>query len=169
MMIHPLVTQLQFARSEFARCFDKLTPEDACRRVEPMNCLSWTVGHLAAQEQFYWVQLAQGREVVAGLRDRVGYGRPASVPPWDEMWTSWQTITAAADVYLNGLKGEDLATRFAWRGKPVDEDVGHLLLRNTFHYWFHLGKAHAIRQMLGHADLPVYVGGELQQKVALGA
>ena len=81
-MIHPLVTQLRFARSEFARCFENLPPEDACRRIEPLNCLSWAVGHLASQEHFYWIQLAQGREIAPGLRDRVGFRQPASPPPW---------------------------------------------------------------------------------------
>jgi hypothetical protein len=27
-----------------------------------------------------------------------------------------------------------------------------------YHYWFHCGEAHAIRQMLGHTDLPQFVG-----------
>jgi hypothetical protein len=27
-----------------------------------------------------------------------------------------------------------------------------------YHYWFHLGEAHAIRQMQGHPDLPQFVG-----------
>jgi hypothetical protein len=36
--------------------------------------------------------------------------------------------------------------------------VGTLLLRNIYHYWFHLGEAHAIRQLLGHTDLPEFVG-----------
>jgi hypothetical protein len=27
-----------------------------------------------------------------------------------------------------------------------------------YHYWFHTGEAHAIRQMLGHRDLPQFVG-----------
>ncbi len=27
-----------------------------------------------------------------------------------------------------------------------------------YHYWFHIGKAHAIRQQLGHTDLPQFVG-----------
>jgi hypothetical protein len=27
-----------------------------------------------------------------------------------------------------------------------------------YHYWYHLGEAHAIRQMLGHQDLPQFVG-----------
>ena len=30
---------------------------------------------------------------------------------------------------------------------------------NQWHYWFHLGEAHAVRQMLGHQDLPQFVGG----------
>jgi hypothetical protein len=33
-----------------------------------------------------------------------------------------------------------------------------MLHRNTYHYWYHLGEAHAIRQMLGHTDLPQFVG-----------
>jgi hypothetical protein len=166
-MIHPLVTQLHFTRSEFVRCFEGVAPEDACRRVEPMNCLSWIVGHLASQEHYMWVQLAQGQDIAPDLRQRVGYGQPASTPPWDEMWTLWHAITEAADVYLDGLKPDDLNTHFKWEGKPLPESVGILLLRNIYHYWYHLGNAHAVRQMLGHANLPVFVGDMLSVRFAL--
>jgi len=27
-----------------------------------------------------------------------------------------------------------------------------------YHYWYHTGEAHAIRDMLGHQDLPEFVG-----------
>jgi len=27
-----------------------------------------------------------------------------------------------------------------------------------YHYWYHIGEAHAIRDMLGHQDLPEFVG-----------
>jgi hypothetical protein len=30
--------------------------------------------------------------------------------------------------------------------------------RITYHYWYHIGEIQAIRQMLGHKDLPEYVG-----------
>ena len=33
-----------------------------------------------------------------------------------------------------------------------------MIYRNTYHYWHHLGEAHAIRQMLGHQNLPEFVG-----------
>src|SRR5512142_90671 len=99
-MVHPLVTQLHFTRSEFARCFEGVNPDDARRRVEPMNSLSWTVGHLALQEHAFWVQLAQGRNIAPDLHRLVGTGRQASTPPWDEMWRLWHTVTREADVYL---------------------------------------------------------------------
>ncbi len=157
-MLHPMVQQLLFARREFARCFEGVPAEQACQRVGSMNCLSWIVGHLACQEQFFWVQLAQGRSVAPELEERVGYRRPPSTPPWDEMWQLWRAITAAADTYLGRLQPPDLRTHFLYRGRRVEESVGTLLLRNTYHYWFHLGKAHSVRQALGHTDLPVYVG-----------
>jgi len=166
-MVHPLVTQLRFARSEFVRCFAGVPPEDACRRIEPMNCLSWVVGHLASQEHFLWVQMAQGQNIAPGLRQLVGFGQPASTPPWDQMWDLWRSVTAAADRYLDGLTPEMLKTHLEWEGESLEEDIGIKLLRNIYHYWFHLGEAHGIRQALGHTDLPVYVGGMAEVRYAV--
>ena len=157
-MVHPLVTQLWFTRSEFVRCLEGVSAEDAIRRIKQMNCLSWIVGHLASQEHYLWLELAQGKEIASDLHELVGYGRPASTPPWDEMWTLWRKITEAADDYLTTITTENLNTHLVWHGETRSEDVGITLLRNTYHYWFHLGEAHAIRQMLGHTYLPQYVG-----------
>ena len=33
-----------------------------------------------------------------------------------------------------------------------------MLLRNVYHYWFHTGEAHAVRQSLGHHGLPGFLG-----------
>ena len=157
-MTHPLVLQLRFARSEFVRCLEGVPAEDARRRLEPMNCISWIVGHLADQENRYWVLAAQEKTLAPHLNDLVGYGKPASTPPLDEMWEVWHAITAAADVYLDTLTSEILQTHFEWKGKPYPESAGTLLQRNIYHYWFHTGEAHAIRQRLGHSDLPQFVG-----------
>jgi hypothetical protein len=158
MSIHPLVIQLHFTRSEFVRCVKDVSPEDAVRRVMPMNCISWVVGHLANQEQAYWVLLAQERTIVPGLNDVFGSGKPASTPPLDEMWAAWRSITQAADQYLNTLTTPVLENHFIYKGKPRPESVGTMLLRNIYHYWYHTGEAHAIRDMLGHKDLPQFVG-----------
>ena len=57
-MVHPLVDQLRFARSEWVRVLEGVSDEDARRRLTPMNSISWMVGHLAWQENRYWLQLA---------------------------------------------------------------------------------------------------------------
>ena len=158
MSVHPLVTQLHFTRSEFLRCLDGVSAEDALRRLEPMNCISWIIGHLASQEHTYWVLIAQGLNLAPSLNDLVGFGRPASTPPLDEMWATWRTITAAADEFLDTLTTEKLQTHLQWKGQPWRESIGTMLLRNCHHYWYHLGESHAIRQMLGHPDLPQFVG-----------
>lgn len=159
---HPLVSQLRFTRSEFVRCIKEVSPEDATRRIMPMNCISWIVGHLANQEQTYWVLLAQGHVMVPGLNDLVGSGKPASTPPLDEMWADWHTITEASDIYLDTLMTVTLETHFVDKDKPRRESIGTLLLRNTYHYWYHTGEAHAIRDMLGHVALPQFVGDMTQ-------
>lgn len=159
---HPLVSQLRFARNEFTRGLDGVSEEDGIRRVGPMNSISWMIGHLANQEHRYWVSLAQQQMQFPDLNRRVGYGQPASTPPLAEMWSVWRTVTAAADHYLETLTPETLQTHLRRDGKLVDESVGTLLLRNIYHYWFHTGEAAAVRQMLGHTDLPDFVG-DMQQ------
>ena len=57
---HFLVVQLKFVRSEFVRCLYGVTDEEARRRFEPMNCISWMVAHLADQENRYWNLRARG-------------------------------------------------------------------------------------------------------------
>jgi hypothetical protein len=157
-MVRPLVTQLHFTRSEFRRCLQGLSAEEAMRRIGPMNCISWIIGHLASQENRYWVLWAQGQELAPGLEERVGAGRPASTPLLEEMWDIWDQVTESADRYLQNLSQNHLQGHLQWQGKPLPESVGTMLLRNIYHYWFHLGEAHAIRQMLGHTDLPQFVG-----------
>ena len=157
-MLHPLVTQLHFARNEFQRCLDGVSAEDAVQRIGPMNCISWMVGHLASQEQRLWVQLAQQKTVEPRLYEVVGHGQPATTPDWDEMWTVWRNITQTADDYLGTLKAEQTTDHFTFEGKPHWESIGTSLQRNIFHYWFHIGEAHAVRQQLGHKALPQFVG-----------
>ena len=93
-----------------------------------------------------------------GLVDRVGTGRPASTPPLGEMWSTWRAVTAAADAYLDTVTIDGLGTFLLRDGRPVKESVGTMLMRTTYHYWFHTGEAAAVRQLLGHHDLPEFVG-----------
>jgi uncharacterized damage-inducible protein DinB len=158
MQPHLLVAQLRFSRSEFVRGLEGLSEEDATRRLMPMNCISWMVGHLANQENRYWVMLAQQMNILPDLNALVGYGKPASTPALAEMWAAWRKVTAAADEYLDTLTPEIMQGFFMRNGKPLDESIGTLLMRNIYHYWYHTGEAAAVRQILGHTNLPEFVG-----------
>jgi hypothetical protein len=159
-MPHPLVLQLRFTRSEFQRALKHVSGEEAVRRFEPMNCMSWIIGHLAWQEQMYWLTQAQGITPSPEV-NACANGQPASTPPLDEMWTAWRTITQAADDWLDLLDSEQLATHTMARIKPhqpYKESIGTRLRRTTYHYWYHIGESQAVRQLLGHTGLPSFVG-----------
>jgi len=157
-MYHPLVQQLRFTRSEFRRGLEGLTDAKARRRFLPMNCISWNIGHLAAQEQRYWLHRAQGLTLLRQVDEQYSYGAPASTPPLDEVWGAWHTITQAADPWLEALTSEKLQQHVIIKGSPSTYIIGSLLQRMIYHYWYHTGENMAIRQMLGQADLPEFVG-----------
>jgi hypothetical protein len=180
-MTHPLVTQLRFARSEFVRCLEGVSDEASRKRLLPMNSISWMVGHLAAQEQEYFVYFPKGKVPHPQLNVSHGFGQPAVTPPLADMWGVWNDITAGADSFLDTVTEDQLETHleqdtstvkdalFAYGQVNEDmlaqksvrsfENIGTRILRVTYHYFFHTGEAHAVRQMLGHPDLPFFVGG----------
>jgi hypothetical protein len=157
-MPHPLVSQLRFTRQEFLRGIRGVSDEDARKRLMPMNCLSWNVGHLAWQEQRYFLYYGQGEMLLPEIDEAFAYGAPASTPPLAEVVAAWKRITAAADPWLEALTPERLAEAVMSRGKPTARIYGNLLQRVIYHYWYHTGENMAIRQMLGHTRLPQFVG-----------
>jgi DinB family protein len=153
-MAHPLVVQLRFTRSEFVRGLNGLSDDDARRRLQPMNSVGWMIGHLAWQEQRYWLTRAQGQVLLPELNELVASGKPASTPPLDDMWKAWRRVTEAAEPWLDALTTERLQLPLA----EGFSNAGTFLRRTTYHYWYHLGEALAVRQMLGHQGLPDFVG-----------
>ena len=157
-MTHPLIDQFRFTRSEWLRGLEGVSEDDATRHFGPMNCISWIVGHLAWHEHRYWLERAQGKLLFPTLNEMYAYGAPMSTPPLTEMLGLWRTVTQAADPYLDNLTTEKLQSELLRDGKPVGQSIGSALRRVTYHYWFHIGEIQAIRQMLGQANLPEYVG-----------
>ena len=157
-MAHFLVDQLHFTRSEFARSFAGVSEEDACRRLMPMNSISWVVAHLANQEHYLWVTCAQGKIILPELVWQCGYGYPPSTPPLRVAVEAWKAVMAKADSYLDTLTPTKLETFLSEDGTLFDENVGTTLMRNIYHYWSHLGEIISIRQIMGHAHVPEYVG-----------
>jgi uncharacterized damage-inducible protein DinB len=158
-MTHPLIDQLRFTRSEFMRSVRGVGDEDARRRILPMNCISWNVGHLAWQEQRYFLTYAQGREPLhPDIASEFAYGAPGSTPPLDRVLDAWREITSALDPWLDEATSGLLSSEVVHNGKPLGRTHGNLLQRVVYHYWYHTGENMAIRQQLGHRRLPEFVG-----------
>ena len=157
-MHHPLIDQLRFTRSEFIRGVKGLTDEDARKRLLPMNCISWNIGHLVWQEQRYFLHFGQGQILFPEIEKEFAYGAPASTPPLKDVLSAWKAITVAADPWLDTLTPAKLLKQPVVNGKTIARFHGNMLQRVIYHYWYHTGENLAIRQQLGHKRLPQFVG-----------
>jgi uncharacterized damage-inducible protein DinB len=155
-----MVEQLRFTRDEFRRALAGVSDDDACKRLMPMNCIGWTVGHLAWQEQRYWLMGMQGKVLLPELYEQFGWGQPATTPALSVVWPMWSTIIDAADPFLDTFTNETLLRDVTFQDGDWKwtTSAGNLLQRVIYHYWYHTGECMAIRQMLGHAGLPDFVG-----------
>lgn len=157
-MTHPLVRQLRFTRSELARAIKGVSADDAQRRLPPLNSISWMVGHLAWQEQYYFLHYGQGRLLVPEIDRVFSSGAPASTPALVEVVEAWRTITGATNSWLDTLTSTELQRHVMSQGRPIAYTYGNLVQRVIYHYWYHTGEVMAIRQLLGHRRLPQFVG-----------
>jgi hypothetical protein len=156
-MVHPRVDQLRFARSEWQRGLRGLREEDAQQRLQPMNSISWMVGHLAWHERLVWAERGQGLRIEPGL-DLVANGAPASTPVLADMWAAWRRVLQVADPFLDTLTTAMLDVPLPHDGRSAAPAAGSQLQRITYHYWAHIGEASAVRQILGHKRLAQFVG-----------
>ena len=146
--MHTLVQMLYLARKEFERNLQGLTDEDARKRIEPMNCISWIIAHVAWQHQIFFVDWPQGRDIDPRYLP-YSYGAPPSQPPLEEAMTLWQDACKRADAWLQAATSERLQDKGALT-TPENENWGTLIVRCIFHTWCHLGEISSIRQILGH-------------------
>jgi hypothetical protein len=86
------------------------------------------------------------------------YGAPMSTPSLKDMLDLRQSVTKTTEPFLDQLSSGALQEDLLLNGKSVGQSLGSALRRLTYHYWYHIGEIQAIRQMLGHRNLPEYVG-----------
>lgn len=157
-MAHPLADQLRFTRSEFLRGIRGVSEADAQRRLGPMNSIGWNVGHLAWQEQQYFITWPTGRRPFPDIDREFVSGGPPGTPTLARVLAAWTAITAEADAWLEAVTSDVLESHVVSGGRQIQRRYGDLLQRVIYHYWFHAGENAAIRQMLGHDRLPQFVG-----------
>lgn len=157
-MPHPLVLQLRFTRSEFRRAIAKISEADAQKRVMPMNSVSWTVGHLAWQEQRYFIYFPKGEILLPEIQEKYAFGAPHSTPQLKEMWSAWRKIIKETDKFLDSLTTKKLLHYVELDGRKTTRMYGNLLQRVIYHYWYHTGENMAVRKILGHTGMGYFVG-----------
>ncbi len=146
--MHTLIEMYYLTRKEFERNLRGLTDEDARKRIEPMNCISWIIAHVANQNRAFFVDWPAGRETDPRYAP-YGFGSPASQPPLEEAMSLWHDACENADAWLQAATSESLQDKGDLT-LPERENWGTLLVRNIFHTWCHLGEISSIRQILGH-------------------
>jgi len=154
--MHPLVSQYNFACSEFERSLSGLTDEDISKRLLPSNNISWIIAHVTNHAQYLWVQCAQGEIIEPRLTELVK--SPDTSRPLAELMGYWRNVQIAASHFLETVTEEHLDDYSSGEGKQLPETIGTSLLRITAHIWYHNGEVQALRQQLGHTDLPQFVG-----------
>jgi len=155
---HPLLDQLRFTRSEWLRALDGIPEPDGLKRLQPMNSIGWIVSHLAWHEQLSFLTRLRDITPVPEANEHGVNGEPASTPPLSAAMSTWRAVVAAAEPVLETL---DTAALEAWLPRtrqPQTRTVGSTVQRVTYHYWFHIGEIISIRQILGHTDVPEFVG-----------
>lgn len=157
-MTHPLVDQLRFTRSEWLRGLESISEEDSAKHFGSMNSIGWIVGHLAWQEQGYWLYRAQSQILSPRLNELCRHAGPMTTPSLSEMRDLWRQVTRAADPFLDALTPARLLEDLPREGQLSGQTIGSAMLRMMYHYWYHIGEIQAIRQMLGQTNLPQYVG-----------
>lgn len=161
-MPHPMVLQLRFTRREFKRGLANVPSGDATRRVagdRQLNSLGWSVGHLAWQEQKYFLYWGTGAMPFPDIDKVFRSGAPGTTPVLQEMLSRWTEITVLADPWLDTLTTDDLLAPYTKGGATQGgRRMGDLLQRVIYHYWYHLGENMAARKLLGHKNLGQFVG-----------
>src|SRR5574341_503562 len=170
-MPHPLVLQLRFTRSEFKRALRGLKAAEARKRFMPMNCISWNVGHLAWQEQRYFLFYGQDQMPLPHVDTLFASGAPGIQPALAAMWAAWDEITQAADPYnatCHRLSGracrianvmEEAASRLECT-EQFDVEIRRVKVARELHRWriVNDGRIGCIRCLLDHIE---HVGDDL--------
>jgi hypothetical protein len=146
--MHTLVQMLYLSRKEFERNLAGLSDVDARKRIEPMNCISWIISHVACQHRAYFVDWPADKQTNSRYLP-YGYGAPPSEPPLDEAISLWRDACKESEAWLQAATNESL--KDICKNSLADgENWGALLVRCIFHTWCHLGEISSIRQILGH-------------------
>ena len=123
----PVVTDmLRLTCKEFDRNLAGLNDDDARKRIEPMNCISWIIAHVANQHHTFFVAWQQEKAAETRFLP-YGYGSPASQSHLEEALSLWHDATGDTEVWLKSVTNEKLKELPA-TSSPESENNGALMV-----------------------------------------
>jgi len=157
-----IINQLKFTRYEFRKGFMGITEEEGRRRLMPVNSIAWMVGHMAWHEQYYWLKRAQDKLLFPLLAESASFGKPPGEINLSEMVSCWEEVIKHADEFLLTLDEQNLEDCLVVKTAPLPFNIGTMISRVIYHYWYHLGEMQAVRQLFGHENLPDFVSDDIE-------
>ena len=147
-------------RRELRRAIEGLNDVDMEKRVGGINSVAWIIGHLAWQEQAYWLE-PRGLPLVSAQLADYGSGKtvPEQMDTFETLFAQWQKVTESSNDWLESLSTEDLKGHLKGRKSFEKENIGSLLMRVIGHYYLHIGQITVIRKILGY-NVPAFVGSQ---------
>ena len=144
--MYPPIELARFALAEFNRNLEGLSEDDASVRMKKagggeMNAITWAMAHIAG----HWLSRPERLENFDFRSNDPTPPALADARAWlDEAGLFTERWLPDADAELLGSKPDFLG----------GESIGTGVMRATLHTWFHCGEINAIRQLLGHPEIP---------------
>ncbi|MBA30388.1 MAG: hypothetical protein CL905_00875 [Dehalococcoidia bacterium] len=142
-----IIDQYRITNNQVLNYIDDVTDEESKLIFEPLNCISWTLGHLARYNNLTFAARSRGVEIPNEFKDFEN-GAPHSQKDLSYVKGLWHKTLSDTEKFLDGLNENDLVKVLDNDSYNVD-NLGTVMTRMIFHSWNHLGEIASVRQLIG--------------------
>ena len=148
-----IIYQYKITNNQVLNYINDINDSESKTVFEPLNCISWTIGHLARYNNLAFASRSRGVKVPDKFRDFEN-GSPHSQKDLIYVKGLWLETLNATEKFLDSLEEKDLKKvpdneSYIELNKKEEENLGTFMTRRIFHSWNHLGEIASVRQLLG--------------------
>ena len=142
-----IIDQYKITNNQVLNYINDISDEESKAIFTPLNCISWTLGHLSRYNNLTFAARLKGEQIPEKFRDFEN-GSPHSQKDLSYVKGLWEQTLNDTDKFLDNIKEEDLNRVLNNDSYDVD-NLGTVMTRMIFHSWNHLGEIASVRQLLG--------------------
>ena len=142
-----IIEQYKITNNQVLNYINDISDEESKAIFTPLNCISWTLGHLSRYNNLTFAARLKGEQIPEKFRDFEN-GSPHSQKDLSYVKGLWQQTLNDTDKFLDNIKEEDLNRVLNNDSYDID-NLGTVMTRMIFHSWNHLGEIASVRQLLG--------------------